>query len=262
MAGENTTLAQRIRSRYPGAYDDMSDQQLEAAVSAKYPGVYDDIPRSGAGESVGQDTSVSADSRRPAFAPGVMTGAAMKSAPALVAGVHTAAKGVGAVARKAASAGRYAPALIAADAVRDVVDGRPGAAASKVAGAAAASRIPAFARAVERATRPTTGVSRGAAGRFVAGAATPLRRAAGVVSRAAGPVGLAVEAIFGDGAAGHRPYGETAETIAERQRAFQAEYDELVQASRRTPITSPLAERIRTRLGELMTLLGTPRNRR
>lgn len=39
------TLAQKVRAKYPGAYDDLSDQQLEAAVTKKYPGVYDDLPR-------------------------------------------------------------------------------------------------------------------------------------------------------------------------------------------------------------------------
>lgn len=38
------TLAQKVRAKYPGAYDDLTDQQLEAAVRAKHPGVYDDIP--------------------------------------------------------------------------------------------------------------------------------------------------------------------------------------------------------------------------
>lgn len=40
------TLAQRVRAKYPGAYDDLSDQQLEASVTAKFPGVYDDMARS------------------------------------------------------------------------------------------------------------------------------------------------------------------------------------------------------------------------
>lgn len=39
------TLAQRVRAKYPGAYDDMSDEQLESSVVAKFPGVYDDMPR-------------------------------------------------------------------------------------------------------------------------------------------------------------------------------------------------------------------------
>lgn len=42
------TLAQLVRAKYPGAYDDLSDQQLEQSVRAKFPGVYDDIPLSGA----------------------------------------------------------------------------------------------------------------------------------------------------------------------------------------------------------------------
>lgn len=45
--GDQRTLAQRVRAKYPGAYDDMDDAALEAAVVAKYPGVYDDIPRTG-----------------------------------------------------------------------------------------------------------------------------------------------------------------------------------------------------------------------
>ena len=39
------TLAQKIKAKYPGQYDDLSDQELEAKVTAKYPGAYDDIPR-------------------------------------------------------------------------------------------------------------------------------------------------------------------------------------------------------------------------
>lgn len=38
------TLAQLVRAKYPGAYDDLSDQQLESSVRAKYPRIYDDIP--------------------------------------------------------------------------------------------------------------------------------------------------------------------------------------------------------------------------
>lgn len=39
------TLAQRIRAKYPGSYDDLSDADLETSVIKKFPGVYDDIPR-------------------------------------------------------------------------------------------------------------------------------------------------------------------------------------------------------------------------
>lgn len=44
MTGQQT-LAQLVRAKYPDAYKDLSDQQLEAAVIAKYPGVYDDVPK-------------------------------------------------------------------------------------------------------------------------------------------------------------------------------------------------------------------------
>lgn len=40
------TLAQLVRAKYPGAYDDLSDQQLETSVRSKFPGVYDDLPLS------------------------------------------------------------------------------------------------------------------------------------------------------------------------------------------------------------------------
>lgn len=42
------TLAQRLRAKYPGDYDDLSDSDLESRVLAKYPGVYDDLPRTAA----------------------------------------------------------------------------------------------------------------------------------------------------------------------------------------------------------------------
>jgi hypothetical protein len=38
------TLAQRVRAKYPGAYDDLTDQELESKVKAKFPGAYDDLP--------------------------------------------------------------------------------------------------------------------------------------------------------------------------------------------------------------------------
>jgi hypothetical protein len=47
------TLAQRIKSTYPGKYDDIPDSELEARVTAKYPGVYDDMPRTAAEEHAG-----------------------------------------------------------------------------------------------------------------------------------------------------------------------------------------------------------------
>lgn len=41
------TLAQTVRAKYPGQYDDLSDADLEAKIDAKFPGAYNDIPRSG-----------------------------------------------------------------------------------------------------------------------------------------------------------------------------------------------------------------------
>lgn len=38
------TLAQRIKAKYPGEYDDIPDVELERKVKAKYPGEYDDLP--------------------------------------------------------------------------------------------------------------------------------------------------------------------------------------------------------------------------
>lgn len=43
---QGQTLAQKVRSKYPGVYDDLSDTDLESKVKAKFPGVYDDIPTS------------------------------------------------------------------------------------------------------------------------------------------------------------------------------------------------------------------------
>lgn len=39
------TIAHRIRAKYPGTYDDLSDSDIESKVTEKYPGVYDDLPR-------------------------------------------------------------------------------------------------------------------------------------------------------------------------------------------------------------------------
>ena len=44
MANDSKTLAQMIRSKYPGAYDDLSDTDLEQKILTKYP-QYSDIPR-------------------------------------------------------------------------------------------------------------------------------------------------------------------------------------------------------------------------
>lgn len=47
------TLAQLVKAKYPGTYDQLSDTELEAKVIAKYPGVYDAVPKTtGAGVMV------------------------------------------------------------------------------------------------------------------------------------------------------------------------------------------------------------------
>lgn len=45
MPEQPSTLAARIRAKYPGVYDDIADGELEQRVTAKFPGAYDDIPR-------------------------------------------------------------------------------------------------------------------------------------------------------------------------------------------------------------------------
>jgi hypothetical protein len=45
MPEQPQTLAARIRAKYPGAYDDVADIELEQRVTAKFPGTYDDVPR-------------------------------------------------------------------------------------------------------------------------------------------------------------------------------------------------------------------------
>src|SRR5215469_3164383 len=44
MPNDSKTLAQMIRAKYPGAYDDLSDTELEQKILAKYP-QYSDLPR-------------------------------------------------------------------------------------------------------------------------------------------------------------------------------------------------------------------------
>lgn len=39
------TLAQKVKAKFPGVYDDLPDAELESRIVAKFPGVYDDLPR-------------------------------------------------------------------------------------------------------------------------------------------------------------------------------------------------------------------------
>ena len=51
------TLAQLIKAKYPGSYDNLDDVDLEQKILAKYPGVYDKLPRSLHTERPAPDTT-------------------------------------------------------------------------------------------------------------------------------------------------------------------------------------------------------------
>lgn len=61
LATQQQTLAQRVRAKYPGVYDDLDDYSLEQKVLAKYP-QYADIPRSPA------PNQQAGNSQQPSFA--------------------------------------------------------------------------------------------------------------------------------------------------------------------------------------------------
>jgi hypothetical protein len=70
-------------------------------------------------------------------------------------------------------------------------------------------------------------------------------RMAGVLSRAAGPVSLGIETIFGPGKEGHRPHDETPATTAQRQADFARQFKNDVNAAAgREVITGDTTEEI------------------
>lgn len=91
---QQQTLAQLVRAKYPGAYDDLSDQQLEASVKAKYPGQYDDIPTTKP-PTPPKDTFLTSLGRSiiPTPIGGVPLAVMAKAAPAVAAGASVAATG-------------------------------------------------------------------------------------------------------------------------------------------------------------------------
>jgi hypothetical protein len=134
--------------------------------------------------------------------------------------------------------------------------------AAKTAGTAAAVRRCQRFWTVWNALHAPAGVQRGPGGKFIPGAPTALTRAAGTLSRAAGPAGVAVETVLGEGAAGHRA-DDPNETTAERQARFEQEYAALLEAKRNARPGSSEWSRIQERLGEMMSALGSGvRNRR
>ena len=146
--------------------------------------------------------------------PGAVAFGAMKAAPAMVTGMNRGAGLAGQVAAtlRKSRAGRLAPTLVGLDAVSDVLQGKPGSAASKVGGAAALTAIP----------KLLNGLQGGS------GAGSLLARGAGALSRSAGPLSLMLETILGSGSAGHRPAGETDATTARRQENFARQYADQV----------------------------------
>lgn len=86
------TLAQKVRAKYPGVYDDLNDQVLEAKVIAKYPGVYDDIPKT--------QTAAKVESAPPPAQDGGMLETAKDLAIGAGKGVVNTISGLGTIARK------------------------------------------------------------------------------------------------------------------------------------------------------------------
>ncbi len=185
---------------------------------------------------------------------GAALGAGMALAPKAVAVVNRAAGVAGKVA--AARAAGMVPAVVAVDAAGDLLRGDRKAAAVKAGGAVATSQVPRVLRAVQAATAPARTVAGGASTLLQASgvpyslpsmttAGGAVSRLASAMSRFAGPVGLAVETMFGDGAAGHRPDGETAATTADRQASFAQQFKEQVnREAGREVITGETTEQI------------------
>jgi hypothetical protein len=134
---------------------------------------------------------------------------------------------------------RLTPAVIAGSVVNDLSAGNIERAAKTAAGSTAAAYVaPRVASAVAQATAPQTAATRDALGRFTAigKAAGPVARAASAVSQAAAPIGLAVDAIFGEGARGHGRTlfnggaEVTPESTVQRQSTFAHEFVRQVNA--------------------------------
>lgn len=120
------TLAQKWRAKYGSAYDDLTDQQLEALIDKKYPGTYADIPRSATVKEFPTPVTPAVLATL-----GAVAGTA-KVAPAVLSGVGTiAGKLPGGVVKEAV------PLMGAYEAYKDVKQGNYGTAAIEGAPAAA-----------------------------------------------------------------------------------------------------------------------------
>jgi hypothetical protein len=218
----------KTKNGVTGEWDGQTWRQVEAA-SASGPKVGDRKTKNGTtGEWDGHTWRevASEPSDNGTSGAGVVAGAAAKAVPGVVSLINKGAGMAGTIARS-----RLTPAVIAGSVVNDVSAGNLERAATTAAGSTvAAYAVPKVTSAIAEATAPQTAATRDALGRFtsIGRQAGPVARAAASISRLAGPIGLAVETILGEGAAGHRPPGETPERTAERQRAFEQAYQELL----------------------------------
>lgn len=189
------------------------------------------------------------DSESPSLA-SAATFAGMKTAPAIVALTNKAAKAAVPLLKSVARArvpivGAKAPGVIAMDAALKLHRGDVSGAAKSTAAAVAVTQAPKIAAAVQRATAPTSGTTAsGARWTLKPGMGGSVTRIGGLLSRLAGPVAVGYEAMFGDNAAGHRPYGETAETTAARQEQMARDYKALVNAKQPGAITGETVDEI------------------
>lgn len=206
--------------------DSMDDRAIEAAAAR----LYSEAGSSPTSNSPGPSSTPSVR--------GAVVGAGMAAAPALVRGLHAAA---GPLARNVAPA---ATALAVASDLRrgNFRQAAYDAATGTVASGAAAKIAPRVASAVQSVTapasvRPTAILD--ATGRAMTAAAPAgfVSRLAGQLSRFAGPAGVAIDAAFGEGSAGHSSPMDTPAVVAARQANFQQQYDAMARAK---------AERMRT----------------
>src|SRR5690348_9382842 len=74
------TLAQRIRAKFPGQYDDLSDTELETRVLSKHP-EYGDLPRTKTPEHASDETTTPEAPRHPSAVGGSLREPALAAIP-------------------------------------------------------------------------------------------------------------------------------------------------------------------------------------
>jgi len=184
----------------------------------------DDIAAALGGPSGGGQEGQSSRRVPDAMLPGVVSYGVAKALPGMVAAAN---QGAGIAGKVAASrlTRSAVPGMLALEVARDLGRGDVSGAARTAAGGAAVAAVPKVVKKVQQATRPAGGPAvRGALGRFVPNPGGAATRVAGAIAKYAGPIGLAVDTIFGEGAAGHRPVGETPEVTEARRRQYLADW--------------------------------------